>query len=426
MPIGEKKLKESIDIIPVKLKWFKINEVSYNILQQLIETSDAKAKRYIKDKHEMLQILKTYVETKNQHDEFWLKVKAKEDTIEKRTYIFFRPLFHIFNRKTAVNKGLTIREFEEFLDAVINYVDDVNNEKKIRRMDSVAEFFLNFQGTSLISIKEKTIIKQFIHKKKLSNIYLHFIKDIYIDQLDLNPKKVIKYIYDGKIRSMRKLVSSENPLRLSFKKEKKEMTKEKKDKIKKYNKDSLEHIITKTKNKNAKEEFLLLKKRILALRKNYSVEEHRELNSILSRYQCMIDQNGSLWPLNEYIGFVFAKDGTRKPISSFYFNEMIKEGKKVADARKEEELILFGREVYLKNNKTLKNYPVIMKSMQYVVKKKVAIKLNGISGESIKGKRWDKLIGLRTHSNGAKFLYVENLEKWYAPIKFNGNVKGSS
>ena len=421
MPIDEKRINKIIDMIPVKLKWFKINEISYNILEQLIETTDVKAKEYIQELKEMFQILENYVEKKLQNDQFWSKVKEKKSTIEKRTYIFFRPLFHILNRDNAVNKKQSIEIVKSFLKAVIKYVYD-ENKKEIRRMDNVAEFFLNYKNTSVINKEEKKIIEDFIYTKKLSNIYLSFTKDIYVDDINLNPPKVIKYLYDGKIRSMRKLVSSENPLRLCYKKIKTGISDAEKKKISKYNKNSLEHVITKTKNKNAKEEFLLIKKRILKLRKNYNAKEHEELNSLLSKYQCMIDQNGSLWPLNEYIGFVFAKDGTRKPVSSFYFNEMIKQGKRVADASKGEELVLFGREVYLKNNQKLKNYPVVMKSMNSVEKKEVYIKLNGIIGKALRGKRWEHLIGLRMFSKGSKYWNAEDLRISKSSIRFNGNI----
>ena len=444
MPINEERISKVIDIIPVKLKWFKINEVSYNILEQLIETTDVKAKEYIQELKEMFQILENYVERKLQNDEFWSKVRAKENTVEKRTYIFFRPLFHIFNRDNAVNKELTIETVKSFLKVVIKYVYDEDKEE-IRRMDSVAEFFLNYKNTSLINNEEKKTIEDFIHAKKLSNSHLSFTKGIYVDDIELNPTKVIKYLYDGKIRSMRKLVSSENPLRLCYKKVKMEISDTEKKKIKKYNKNSLEHIIMKTKNKYAKEEFLLIKKRILELRKSYNLKEHEELNSLLSKYQCMIDQNGSLWPLNEYIGFIFTKDGTRRPVSSFYFNEIIKQGKRVADASKGEELVLFDREVYLKNNKTLRNYPVVMKAMQDVMLKSIYIKLNGITGNALKGKRWEKNIEIRFFSNGKKYWKVEEykkkikektefsngkvyrmaegLENKHILIKFNGNIK---
>ena len=421
-PTKEEEIKKIIDIIPVKLKWFKINEVSYNILQQLIETDNVKAKKYIQDKDEMLQILKTYVKTKNQHSEFWLKVKTK-DTIEKRTYIFFRPLFHLFNREYAINKEQTINKVKIFLETVIKYVYD-EDKGKVRRMDSVAEFFLNYKNASLINEKQKKIIEDFIYAKKLLNIYLSFTKDLYVDHLDLNPRKVIKYVYDGKIRSMRKLVSSENPLRLKCKKIKSEMTAKEKKQIKTDNDiSSLEGIIAKINVQNPKQKFLSIKKEIKELRSNYNLENHQKLNYKLNKYKCMIDKNGSLWPLNVYIGFVFVKDGTRKPITSFDFNEMIKQGKKVADNNKGEKLILFNREVYLKNNKELKNYPVIMKSMQDAVKKSVRIKLNGVMGKALKGSRWEKQIGFRMFAGGDKFWNAENLEEKYIAVKFNGNIK---
>ena len=422
-PINESRIKEDIiNIIPVKLKWFKINEISYNILQKLLESTENEAKKLIQKKQAMFQILENYINwNEHQRNEFWGKVKAedkeKKYNDEKDTYGFFRPLFYLFNRQYANKKEQTINKVKDFLKTVIKYVCD---EKGKRRINGIVEFFLDYQNSTLINDEDRTTIKEFIHKKKLSNTYLNFTKNIYVDDIDLKPKKVIKYLHDGKIRSMRKLVSSENPLRLGYKKEKiqpKNVNKKEKEKYN-YNAKSLEHIVVNKKGENGKQEFLLLKKRIIELRKNYNVEKHKQLNSQLVKYKCMIDKNGSLWQLNEYIGFVFANDGTRRHVTSFHFNEMIKQGKKVVNTNKKEQLVLFGREVYLKNNKKLEKYPIIMKSMEYVELKKVNIRLNGIFWNALKEKRWKEKIGFFRSVKSVKVL-----EKWQNLIYFNGNIK---
>ena len=422
-PIDESEIKKQIiNIIPVKLKWFKINEISYNILEKLFESTENEAKKLIQKKQVMFQILENYINwNEHQRNEFWGKVKAedkeKKYNDEKDTYGFFRPLFYLFNRQYADNKEQTINKVKNFLETVIKYVYD---EKGKRRINGVVEFFLDYQNSTLINDEDRTTIKEFIHKEKLSNIYLNFTKDIFVDHIDLKPKKVIKYLHDGKIRSKRKLVSSENPLRLCYKKVKTQSKKtDKKEKEKyNYNAKSLEHIVTNKKGENEKQEFLLLKKKIIELRRNYNTEKHRELNSQLAKYKCMIDKIGSLWQLNEYIGFVFSSDGTRRYATSFHFNEMIKQGKKVADTSKGEELVLFGREVYVKKNKKLEHYPIIMKSMELADAKKVLIRLNGVFWNALKGKRWKEMIGF---SKPIKSVNV--LVKKQVVIHFNGNLK---